>query len=304
MRDEMKMIHVDILGPGKVAVVDEKHGGFADVLILSDDGQKPSHAVKLVRVSEGSSDALRAEVSRLAGLSPHRNIVEIEACTVTELGAGILMPFYPSNMRTCTGGRTDLNDILSKSVQIAEGLQHLHEHGVLHLDLKPENVLMAGDGTPALSDFGLSKVVERPALKDNPLLKVAMPTISGTLLYMAPEQLLATVVSVKTDVFAFGVLLYEAVTGHLPFTGDTVRDYARGILFSPVRFSTPERLRIPGWLRDLVTNTLNKSPDRRPLPSEIIKTLHSRQHGPSRPLEDEDRIIRDVNRARALRARA
>ena len=67
----MKMIHVDILGPGKVAVVDEKHGGFADVLILSDDGQKPSHAVKLVRVSEGSSDALRAEVSRLAGLSPN-----------------------------------------------------------------------------------------------------------------------------------------------------------------------------------------------------------------------------------------
>jgi len=301
-RQEMKSIHVDILGPGRVAVVDEMHGGFGDVLILSEDGQRPTHALKLLRVSEGSRDALHSEVSRLAGLAPHRNIVEIEACTPTEVGTGILMPFYPSTMRSVMQSRVDLNDILSKANQMAEGLQHLHEHGVLHLDMKPENVLIAADGTAALSDFGLSKAVERPALKDNPSLKVAMPTISGTLLYMAPEQLLATVVSVKTDVFAYGVLLYEAVTGHLPFTGEAVRDYARSVLFSPVRFSMSERFRIPGWVRNLITSATDKSPDRRPLPAEIIKTLRSQKCATSQPLEDEDRVVRDINRAGALSA--
>jgi serine/threonine protein kinase len=298
----MKTIYVDILGPGRVAVVDEKHGGFADVLILSGDSVTPSHALKLIRMREGSGDDLRSEVSPLAHLPPHRNVVEIEACTPTEMGTGILMPYYPTNLRAFMQGRKEMSDILSKAIQIAEGLRHLHEHGILHLDLKPENILLAVDATAALSDFGLSKVVERPTLRENPSLKVAMPTISGTLLYMAPEQLLATVVSVKTDVFAYGVLLYEGVTGHLPFTGETVQEYARSVLFAPIWFSLAERLRIPGWLRSLVTLALDKSPDRRPLPSEIIKTLHSQQCPLSQPLEDEDHVVRDINRAGALSA--
>lgn len=96
----MKRIYVDILGPGSVTVVEEKHGGFADVLILWKEGEKPSYALKLIRVGEGSGDALRSEVSRLAGLPPHRNVVEITACTPTELGTGILMPFYASEHST------------------------------------------------------------------------------------------------------------------------------------------------------------------------------------------------------------
>jgi len=298
----MKTIYVDILGPRRVTVVDEKHGGFADVLILSTDGAAPSHALKLIRIREGSGDDLRSEVSRLARLPPHRNVVEIEACTPSEMGTGILMPFYPANLRAFMNGQKEMTGVMSKAMQIAEGLRHLHEHGILHLDLKPENILLAVDGTAALSDFGLSRVVERPALKENPSLKIAMPTISGTLLYMAPEQLLATVVSVKTDVFAFGVFLYEGVTGHLPFSGETVQEYARGVLFSPARFSMAERLRIPAWLRNLIASTLDKSPDRRPLPSEIISTLHSKKCAPSPPIDDEDRIVRNINRAGALSA--
>lgn len=298
----MKTIYVDILGPGRVTVVDEKHGGFADVLILSTDGVAPSHALKLIRMREGSGDDLRSEVTRLARLPPHRNVAEVEACTPTEMGTGILMPFYPTNLRTFMQRRMEMTDMMSKSIQIAEGLRHLHEHGMLHLDLKPENVLLADDGVAALSDFGLSKVVERPALRDNPSLKVAMPTISGTLLYMAPEQLLATAVSVKTDVFAFGVILYEGVTGHLPFSGETVQEYARSVLFSPAQFSLTERLRIPAWLRTLITLALDKSPEIRPLPSEIINALHSQKCVPSPPIEDEDRFVRDINRAGALSA--
>jgi serine/threonine protein kinase len=119
---------------------------------------------------------------------------------------------------------------------------------------------------------------------------------------MAPEQILATVVSVKTDVFAFGVLLYEGVTGHLPFSGETVQEYARSVLFSPTCFSLAERVRIPGWLRGLITSALDKSPERRPLPSELIKALHSQKCALSPPIEDEDRIVRDINRAGALSA--
>lgn len=298
----MKDIWIEILGPGRCTIVDKKQGGFGVVLILSQDGKSPSHAVKLIRINEDSQVSLSSEVARLASLSPHRNIVEIEACTATELGTGILMPYYPSSMRDLIRDRANVDVVLSKAVQMAQGLQHLHEHEVLHLDLKPENVLLASDGTPALSDFGLSKVVARPDLKKNPTLEVAMPTISGTLLYMAPEQLLATVVSVKTDVFAFGVVLYEAVTGHLPFSGDTVRDYAGSVLHSPVRFSVLERLRLPGWLRNLIMQTLDKSPANRPLPAEIAEIMHTHKCGFSQRLEDDDRVTREINRAGALSA--
>ena len=78
---EMKRIHVELLGPEPVTVVDSRQGGFADVLILSQDGKTPAHALKLIRVADTSKQDLLSEVARLAALSPHRNVVEIQGCT-------------------------------------------------------------------------------------------------------------------------------------------------------------------------------------------------------------------------------
>jgi serine/threonine protein kinase len=298
----MKDIWIEALGPDRCFIVDKRQGGFGDVLLLSEDGKSPSHAIKLLKIKESSQATLKSEAARLATLSPHRNIVEIEAVTETELGTGILMPYYPSSLRDLIRDRPKLDAVLSTAVQMAQGLQHLHGHGILHLDLKPENVLLSSDGTPALSDFGISKVVERPDLKKNPTLEVALPAISGTLKYMAPEQLLSTVVSVKTDVFAFGVILYEAVTGHHPFSGDIIQEYASSLLSSPVNFSVPERLMLPGWLRNLIMQTLEKSPADRPMPSAIIDIMNTQKCGFSQRIEDADRLIRDINRAGALSA--
>jgi serine/threonine protein kinase len=296
----MKDIYIDILGPGRCDIVEKKQGGFGDVLMLSQGGCLPSHAIKFIESNKGSKDGLLSEVSRLANLPPHANIVEIEACTETELGTGILMPYYPMNMRDLMRDKTGLDKILSMGTQIAVGLQHLHEHGVLHLDLKPENVLISSDRTVVLSDFGISKAIAKPDLKDNPNLEITMPTISGTLWYMAPEQLLATVVSVKTDVFAFGTILYESVTGHLPFSGNTVAAYAKSLLYSPVRFSVTEHFRLRGWLKRLICHCLEKTPDRRPTPAEVIEVMRTHRCGFSRDLHSEDHFVREINRAGSL----
>jgi len=296
----MKDIYIDILGPGRCDIVEKKEGGFGEVLILSQGGCPPSYAIKFIKSNKESHDGLLSEVSRLANLPPHPNIVAIEGCAETELGTGILMPYYPMNMRDLMREKTNLDKILSIGTQIAFGLQHLHEHGVLHLDLKPENVLISSGRAPVLSDFGLSKAIAKPDLKDNPNLEINMPTISGTLWYMAPEQLLATVVSVKTDVFAFGAILYESVTGHLPFSGDTVAAYAKSLLYSRVRFSLTEHLRLPGWLQRLICHSLEKTPDRRPSPGEIIEVMRTHRCGFSRALHSEDHFVREINRAGAL----
>ncbi|MFO0845262.1 MAG: serine/threonine-protein kinase [Gemmataceae bacterium] len=129
---------------------------------------------------------------------------------------------------------------------LARGVQHAHEHGVLHRDLKPANVLLAPDGTPKITDFGLAKRLDidrRQTLKG---------AILGTPSYMAPEQAegLSDELTPSTDVYALGAILYECLTGRPPFLGDSVLetlDQVRAL--DPL---APSSLR-PGLPRDLET---------------------------------------------------
>ena len=104
-----------------------------------------------------------------------------------------------------------LAEILAIARQICAALDHAHEHGIIHRDLKPENVVISPDGTAKLMDFGLARHI---ASDD------AEPFVTGTVLYLAPEQARGQVVDARADLYALGVLLYEALTGRLPFTGD------------------------------------------------------------------------------------
>jgi serine/threonine-protein kinase len=154
-------------------------------------------------------------------------------------------------------------------IDMASGLEHVHESGFMHLDFKPENVLVTRNGSVRLIDFDLAQPIpERPVmLSKNP----------GTPGYMSPEQLKREPVDPRADIFAFGVSAYELVTNHKPFPGETPAE----ILAAQMDDSTPVPVRehnpqIPAALEKVILKCLAREPDRRyPFMSVLSRALQS-----------------------------
>src|SRR5229473_4874876 len=119
-----------------------------------------------------------------------------------------------------------LDELLDVAIQIASALSAAHAAGIVHRDVKPENVMLRGDGIVKVLDFGLAKLTERtsPELVDaeaptRAAIKTEPGVVMGTATYMSPEQARGLQVDARTDIFSLGVLIYEMVAGHLPFEG-------------------------------------------------------------------------------------
>ena len=162
-----------------------------------------------------------------------------------------------------------LKETLDIAIQIATGLARAHDLGIIHRDLKPENLMLSRDGYAKILDFGLAKLVaerERALVADSEqkTLVLGVQTESGTLLgtvnYMAPEQLLGQRVDRRCDVFSFGVVLCEMLTGTAPFVHDNRIDTMHAILHRDPRFPADGRPELPSDLQRILIKALAKTP--------------------------------------------
>lgn len=122
--------------------------------------------------------------------------------------------------------KREWRDVLDLLTGVADGLAAAHEAGILHRDIKPANILITQSGYAKLADFGLAKLVERPAAADDPTRTMTdeltrRGTVVGTIAYMSPEQASGKTLDARSDIFSFGVVLYQALAGRRPFEGAT-----------------------------------------------------------------------------------
>ncbi len=204
------------------------------------------------------------EAKTLAALN-HPNIAQIYG---VEDRPALVMEFVEGEdlSSRISRGPIPVDDALDIAGEIAEALEAAHEIGIIHRDLKPSNIRLRQDGAVKVLDFGLAKALAPPAtLFDT----VSAPTITtpamthqgvilGTAAYMSPEQARGKPVDKRADIWAFGVVLYEMVTGRRPFDAETVSESLAGVMKSE-----PDWTPVPAELRRLLRSCLEKDPKKR-----------------------------------------
>jgi serine/threonine-protein kinase len=161
-------------------------------------------------------------------------------------------------------GRLPWEEVVRLGRQLCAALQHAHEQGIIHRDVKPSNLMVLADGTLKLTDFGIAKDLDVTQL-------TSANCAVGTASYMSPEQCKGERnLSHKSDLYALGIVLYELLTGHKPFEAESIMDLF--LLHVQGDFERPSRvvMDVPPWLDTLICQLLEKKPDRRPFDAAFV----------------------------------
>ena len=251
-------------------------GGMGEVYRATDKNLKRQVAIKVLPEAV-AADAERLvrfqrEAEVLASLN-HPNIAIIHGLEKSDGVTGLVMELVegPTLADRIAEGPIPIDEALPIAKQIAEALEGAHEQGIIHRDLKPANIKVRSDGTVKVLDFGLAKAMEpigtlSPSVSQSPTITTPAKTqtgiILGTAAYMSPEQARGQSVDKRADIWAFGCVLFEMLTGGAPFARDTLTDTFAAIVdrepsWESLPAATPDRI------RDLLRRCLQKDPSRR-----------------------------------------
>ena len=250
-------------------------GGMGEVWKARDTRLNRIVAVK--RLTDQHSGRFEQEARAIAALNhPH-------ICQIYDVGPDYLVLEYvegqmlADRLRSGSGPGLPLEEALRIARQIVEGLEEAHRSGILHRDLKPSNVMITTKGAAKLLDFGLAKLV----CVDADVTRTQNGVVLGTAAYMSPEQAEGRPLDVRSDVFSFGVVLYEMLSGNRAFRGTT----ALQIMNAVVRDEPPSLQTSPALDR-IVRRCLQKSPSQRfQTMGELRAVLEQPATEPSKPIE-------------------
>lgn len=256
-------------------------GGMGEVFSAYDGRLDRRVAIKVVRAEAAGSPAqrerLRREARAAAGLS-HPSIVQIHDIVEEEGGDSIVMELVEGETlaRRLRGGPLPVAEVLALGREIAEGLAAAHERGLVHRDLKTENVVVTPQGRAKILDFGLAKRLAAPdgtSAETGETLS-AEGAVLGTVRAMSPEQARGQPLDPRSDLFSLGTLLYEAATGESPFLGGSAAETLTRVCIGRQAPASERNPAVPASLSALIDRLLEKDPDHRPASAaEVSRAL-------------------------------
>ena len=205
-------------------------------------------------------DAFRSEVL-IARRLIHPNIVRTHSfASDRDFGSHIVMEFISGatlrqRIESSASQGLPFDFVLLHFLRLLTGLRHAHHLGVVHLDIKPENIFLSGENESKLGDFGLAQSVRN--LKDQ------TGRMVGTPLYMAPEQFRGELLGKFTDIYALGIVLYEMLAGRPPFQATTLYSLAEEHRTAPFPSVVDSRPDVPDWFQSLILRCVEKAPEKR-----------------------------------------
>ncbi|TET14907.1 MAG: zinc-ribbon domain-containing protein [Dehalococcoidia bacterium] len=275
-------------------------GGKKKVYLVHDtllDRDVALALIKTEKLDEASRVRVTREARAMGRLGDHPNIVTIHDMGEHEGQPYIVIPVMPGGdveglIEKAPEHRLPIEQAVGIAKAVCRGLEFAHSKGIIHRDIKPGNVWLGADGTAKIGDFGLALAADLPRLTQPGMMV-------GTVTYMPPEQAMGGKMTAKADLYSWGAMLYEMVTGRPPFVGDdSVAIIGQHINTPPVA-PTWHRVDLPPALETLILQLLEKDPEKRPESAAVVlQALEAIEAGkikePSREAPTENPLYRRV----------
>jgi serine/threonine-protein kinase len=272
------------------------HGGMAVVYLAHDEELSRPVAIKVLAEHLAGDESFRArflQESRLAGRLSHPNVVQVYDAGETEGRPYIVMEYVPGDT-IAQRGKLSHAKAVPLALQACAGLQHAHNAGLVHRDVKPANLLVREDNVLKIADFGIARATELTRLTEH-------GTVLGTAAYLSPEQAAGDEVTATTDIYSLGAVLYELLTGRAPYEFESLAALAAqqtGGVIRPVRDLEPS---VPEPLEAAVMHALARDPFFRPQSAAVFAhELAAASEPPTEPLLANTRT--EPLRSRAYRS--